>query len=278
MPRLFSQICIAILIISTFSVTGQSQPRNHKVKEDGYSGFTVGVMNSDLGALNSAMNDAGYGSFKRTKPFFGWLGYRIVNNRVMLGYWTGFNEQSVESQLNKAKMYYGTGFANAGYAAINAKHYKLIPFVGAGGGGYVLNLRPIDQGSPTVNDLLTDPRRTTSMTAGYIALELGLNNHFSFNVRDKLEDDEIKTCKVGGNVRMGMFYPVARCDWTFWDFGEFGERDNMFKGPATANKPTFYVSLTVLFGSSSVKASGEKAAPATIPGQIDAPQDSTGQQ
>jgi len=278
MTRSFSQICIAILITSAFSAMGHSQPRHHKGKEDGYSGFTVGVMNSDLDNLNSAMNAAGYGSFKNTKPFFGWLGYRIINNKVMLGYWTGFNEQSVESPFNQAKMYYGTGFVNAGYAVMNTKHYKLIPFIGAGGGGYVLNLRPIDQGSPTVQDVLTDPRRTASMNAGYIALELGLNNHFSFNVSDKIEDDEIKTSKIGGNVRMGMFYQVARCDCNFWDFGEFGERDNMFKGPATSTKPTFYASLTVLFGSSTVKAPCEKSGTTAIPGQNEVPQDSTGQQ
>jgi hypothetical protein len=278
MTRSFSQICIAVLIVSALSASGRSQTGHHKNKEDGYGGFTVGAMNSDLGNLHSAMNTAGYGSFKNNKPFFGWMGYKIINDRVMLGYWTGFNEGSVESQLNQAKMYYGTGFVNAGYAVMNAKHYKLIPFVGVGGGGYVLNLRPIDQGSPAVHDVLTDPRRTASMTAGYIALELGLNNHFMFKVFDKLEDKAIRTYRVGGNFRMGMFYPVARCDWRFWDLGEFGERDNVFKGPATESKPTFYASLTVLFGNSSAKAPGEKTGKVVIPGQNEAPQDSTGQQ
>ena len=261
MTRLFKQISIAILILLASSASATSKPKEPKIKTDGYNGFTVGIMNTNLSTLNSAMNAAGYGSFDNTQPFYGCMGYGIIKDRVMLGYWSGFNGQSTESQLNKAKLHTGVGFGNVGYSVINATHYKLIPFIGVGAGGYILNLSPIEQGSPEIHDVLTDPRRTACMTTGYIALELGLNNHFSFNVFDKLEDDEIKTFRIGGNVRMGILYPVARCDWDFMDFGEFGEfgdRDDTFKGPGTASKPALYVSLSVLFGNSTAKAPGEK--------------------
>lgn len=275
MTRPFTRIGVAIIILLSAGAALRAQPmphRPHKVKGDGFGGVTVGVLNTNLDALNDAMGAAGYGAFDETRAFFGGLGYGIINDRVMLGGWGGFTEQTVESQTNKAKMDYGVGFFNAGYAVINAKNYKCIPFIGVGGGGYTLDLLPIDQGSPEFHDVLADPRRTATMNAGYAAVELGLNNHFSFFVFERLEDDNINTFKMGGNLRVGAFYPVAKSDWKFQDGG------TVFKGPSIASKPTFYASVTVLFGGSTRKAPCEGPGAAVKPDQNAAPQDSTGQQ
>jgi hypothetical protein len=265
MKKQFTWISAAIIILSATSASVKAQPWNRRVKGEGFGGPTVGAMNTNLADINNAMNAAGYGSFKNTQPLFGGLGYGMINDRVMLGGWGGFNEQTAESQTNKAKMDYAVGFFDAGYAVMNTAHYKLIPFIGVGGGGYSLKLYPIDQGSPEFHNVLSDPRRTASMMSGYAAIDLGLSNHFSFDIFDRLADDNLNTFKMGGSIRVGAFYPVARSDWKFEDEG------TVFKGPAVGNKPVFYGSLTVLFGGSTKKAPCDKAGKAVMPGQTETP-------
>ena len=197
----------------------------------GFGGFTVSGSSINVSDLNSAFQNSKYPELSRNLFMLGGGGFALVNHLLIGG--EGFGGSStVESESVKTSYSVGGGFFNLGYVLPVLKAVNIYPIVGVGGVGHSLSFRP-RLFDVTFSDLLRNPSRVSSISAGSFALNFSLAIHIV---------EPFKGAPfVGFFLRGGYIYSLNKADWKLEDGGE------ILGGPE-ANLSFPFATFGIIFG------------------------------
>ncbi|MBN1550856.1 hypothetical protein JW979_05290, partial [bacterium] len=168
---LTTMIVISILFVSL----AQTQEPEPCVKKQGGMGYSIfGNSTIDIANLNTKLKSKGYTTLPKNYFCVGGGGHSIINKRWIIGgeaYSLLGND--VTGGNFKGSTYIFQGFANFGYIVFSTKALSVYPLLGLGGGTIKLTFSE-KNASYSFDDILTDPKRGTTLTAGGFLINLAL--------------------------------------------------------------------------------------------------------
>lgn len=207
---------IAVGATALAAVPATAQPvvaGDAAVEGRGY--FTIGWATLDLGELNTQLTGRGYTSFPETRLTIGGGGHGIRGRWLLGGEGqaligksqdTARAGQNYETVLNG-----GYGFLNIGYMAVKRGHLHAYPFAGIGGAGAQLQIR--ESSAPTFDDVLRDPGRSASMTAGGLVLQFGVAVDQLFVLQSHESGAQSHQSGLVFGLRVGYVFMPAQSAW-----------------------------------------------------------------
>jgi hypothetical protein len=179
--------------------------------EAGGGGFAMGgVRWLNLTSINNRMRSEGYPEFGRNYFTVGGGG-QVVYHRFVIG-GEGNAVLPFDGSRNTAssrqRLSGGFGLFRFGYAVIDTGSFRVFPLVGFGYGGMTLNLSR--KGDSTFGDVLANPAREASMTAGGLLLDAGLGADY----RIAFSKARRHTGFFSFGVRGGYLFVPYTTDWS----------------------------------------------------------------
>jgi hypothetical protein len=223
MRRLIKNICVVAIVAA---VSATSVVAEDKAQEKNWSGavfFTMGITQSEKGALGTALRNAGFGRFGDTNLYLGGGGYVLLKNKLLIGGSGGGVLPSAETDDYVTRLYCAHLTFDAGYAFLRTKHFIAYPFGGVGVGGARLTLEDNDP-PDDFNDYLDGTFHATTLFRLGIAMKGG----GAFEVRVPLTDEGFSL--IFG-TRGGYVYMPWASDWYYGNTGVGKEPDYRYDGP-----------------------------------------------
>lgn len=199
-------ITIFILFFSFFFNQAISQTKTSG--GEGY--FMVGMQKIDVKNLNSLLRVYDYPVLDESYTSIGGGGYGLVNNFVIGGEGHGLIGSEVSNQNYKVNLTAGYGMFNIGYLLHNDSGLKIFPLVGFGGGG--IELRINEKASLDFTDVLSNPKRGSSLSLGGLMLNVGLNGNYVINFN---EEKSFGGILIG--LSAGYTYFLKLGNWTLFE-------------------------------------------------------------
>lgn len=181
----------------------------------------------DFSGLNDAFARQGIGKLSSTHAVTGCSGFGVFGHAVFgFAGWDG--DQTVSSESLAAKLTIRGGEFNFGYSVVKQAHLLVAPMLGIGVNVYDIALSPVNNDFSNFNNLLQNPRRTSSTSSAALLLspQLMVTVPISF---------------VGLQLRGGYQYQPASSKWELSEGGKLTEGPSMAKG-------TPFVAMSVVFG------------------------------
>jgi len=169
----------------------------------------IGGVSLDMDGLNSSLGAQGFGNLEGEMLSIGGGGH-VLFGRWLLGA-EGFGLFPREAENNagdwRARVSGGGGVVNVGYAVVRTEQTSIYPMLGLGGGGLTLELN--ETGTPTFDEVLTDPRRGSTLNRVLMIVQpaVGLD-HF-------IPAGEVDGMLAGALVglRIGYTFTPFTSDW-----------------------------------------------------------------
>ena len=204
----------AIVAVLSFTAVSQGQEEASEVKEKGGMGYTIlGSSMMDIGNLNAKLESNGYTRLSENYFCVGGGGHSIINKRWIIGGEAySLLGEDVTSTDFRASTYIFQGFTDIGYIVLAKKGFSVYPLMGLGGGLMTLTFSEKDA-SYSFDDVLNDPRRGTTLTAGGFLINLALGADYYFKLGENEEGN-------GGfllGVRAGYILAPFKSGWGMFD-------------------------------------------------------------
>ena len=214
-----------VVCLLTAAIAGSALGAN---SVDGrFISFGPTVLFGDFSGLNDAFARQGIGKLSSTHATAGASGFGVFGRAVFgFGGWDG--DQTVSSESLTAKVTIGGGELDFGYCVVKQAHLLVAPMLGIGVNVYDIALSPVNNDFSNFNNLLQNPRRTSSASSAALLLspQLMVTVPISF---------------VGLQLRGGYQYQPASSKWKLSEGGKLQEGPSMAKG-------TPFMALSVVFG------------------------------
>ena len=204
----FTHFTVIVAVCAMLAAPSFAADRE-RIEGRGY--FMAGAQAMDIDELNSRLSANGYGTFPETFATFGGGGYGIIGRFLIggegMGVVTGSESGTVGTDYFKTMLAGGYGMVKFGYIVYRRGGCIFYPAFGIGGGGLSLDIRkdatePFDQ-------FLANPRRRTTLSTGFLLLDLGIGVDHLAILGGKGEDR-------GGivfGVKAGYMLSPYRSDW-----------------------------------------------------------------
>ncbi len=204
--------------IAITPATATAQDPTDPVSADGWGFFQAGLLALDVDAFNASLvsaglpelggspftlGGAGYG--RRGSVLFGFEGHGILGDTEAAA------DGSYEVSLSG-----GYGLFRVGWLAVPGPGFAVYPTVGIGGGSISVNIR--ERSVPLFDDILTDPGRSSSLSAGMFLLDLGVAAEYRARIEDDEEDEDDEG--AGGlvfGIQGGYTFAPGSPSWTLDD-------------------------------------------------------------
>lgn len=188
-------------------------PSGSVVEGRGY--FSIGWATLDLAELNTPLMGRGYASFPENRLTVGGGGHGI-RGRWLLGgegqALVGRSQDATRAGQNyETVLNGGYGFFNVGYLAVRRGHLHAYPFAGIGGAGAQLQIR--ESSAPTFDDVLRDPGRSASMTAGGLVFQIGVAVDQLFVLQSRESAAQSSESGLVFGLRIGYVFMPAQSAW-----------------------------------------------------------------
>jgi hypothetical protein len=193
----------------------------------GIGSFGPTMMLADFADLNAAFGRAGITQrIGGTQWGFGGAGYAFMD-RVVIGGAGWGGSQTIASDRLSARLNLSGGEFDVGYSVLQLKHLIVTPMLGIGGTGNSIELHEVLPGVPSLDSLLVNPGRTSTVNFGSFLLnpQLMVTVPISF---------------VGLQLKGGYIFTPAAPDWELAGGGRL-------TGPALPKGAPF-IGLNVCFG------------------------------
>ena len=150
----------------------------------GYGAAQAGLIWLDLDELNASLTAAGLPALDASVPAWGGSGYGIVGKFHFGAVGHGGLDPAAVVGSRRASLGGGYGIARVRYEALALGGLRVYPAVGVGGGAMTLEIAELD--TPSFDDVLADPSRSSSLsTGGFIVLNAGLGIDYRFQVQQR---------------------------------------------------------------------------------------------
>lgn len=222
--RTQSQVVAVLALVAV--LTGIATAANRGAG-GGVGSFGPTMMLADFADLNAAFDRAGITErIGGTQWGFGGAGYAFVDRVVIGGAGWGGSQTVANNQLS-ARLNLSGGEFDVGYSVLLLKHLIVTPMLGIGGTGNSIELYKVQSGVPSLDSLLTNPGRTSTVSFGSFLLnpQLMVTVPISF---------------VGLQLKGGYMFTPAAPDWELAGGGRL-------TGPALPKGAPF-VGLNICFG------------------------------
>ena len=220
---------IAVVVASILFVSFvQAQETKKCVKEQGGMGYSIfGNSTIDIANLNTKLEGNGYTKLPESYFCVGGGGHSIINKRWIVGGegYTLLGDESTGADF-KASTYVFQGFANIGYIIFSKKGLSVYPLLGLGGGSMKLTFSE-KNASYAFDDVLTDPKREATLTAGGFLVNLALGVDYYL----KLGEDEEGHGGFLLGVRAGYTLAPSKGGWSMNGADLTGSPDFSMTGP-----------------------------------------------
>ncbi len=207
-----SKIIIQLIITACtglIAVNGYSQENTTEEKENGGMGYAMfGTGTLDIEALNTRLQESGYGSMSDNFTSFGGGGHAIVDRLIIGGEGHALLGKDMSSGEYKFSMAAGYGFFNVGYIIYRIQDLNIYPLLGIGGGG--ISLKIAEQGTaPTFNEILENPRKSSELSTSAFLINFAIGADYLLELGKKEKER-------GGLVfglRAGYTFALFKDDW-----------------------------------------------------------------
>jgi hypothetical protein len=212
--------------------------REHKGVE-GAGGFMIGIVWIDLSELNDALKAAGYEELDTAMTLLGGQALAVFpSGFVVGGHGAAILAPSADGPDSfRASFSGGYGMADLGFAFLHTR--ALLLTLTGGIGGYGMGLHISERRAFAFDDVLENPRRSTSLNVGGLLVGLTLG----FDGRVPIGDVDEKGMRpfFSLGVRAGGMYGPPMSEWSLDD------RSESPGGPNTTLSAA-YVALVLSFG------------------------------
>ncbi|MBN1542834.1 hypothetical protein JW992_11865 [candidate division KSB1 bacterium] len=205
MVKATSLLCFVLMISMIVLAVAQDQEK----ESEGRGFFIIGQQNLALDELNTALTAQGYNELKSGFFTMGGVGYGIVNRVLLGGEGQALFGDEVVSRGFKMSLSGGYGLFNLGYLVKKTERLNVYPFLGIGGGGMTLEI--IEQGAPSFEELLENPRRSSVVTRGGVMMDFGLGADYLITLSEKKGE----TGGMALGFRAGYNWMPWTGDWIF---------------------------------------------------------------
>jgi hypothetical protein len=208
----------------------------------GRGAFQAGWQTLDLGALNRDLRAAGYPAFDEGLFTLGGFGLGTSGRFLIGGEGHGLvtREETTPDGTFRTRLSGGYGLFTVGYLAARGPRWDLYPLVGVGGGG--LSLEIVERSSPTFDDVLTEPGRSSRLSTGGVLVDLGLGADLRFadgpGGRDEDDDNDEGVGGLFVGLRAGWLWSPGDWQW------ELDELNDVAGGPGT-DLTGFYIRVSL---------------------------------
>ena len=218
-------VIVSVLLFAAVSRAQESAP---EVKETGAMGYSIfGNSMIDIDNLNARLESNGYTKLSESYFCVGGGGHSIINKRWIIGGEAySLLGEDITSAGFKGSTYTFQGFANIGYIILAKKGISVYPLLGLGGGAMTLTLSE-KAAAYSFDDVLTDPRRGTTLTAGGFLINLALGMDYYLKLGENAEGN-------GGflfGVRAGYILAPSKSGWAMFDNELSGAPEISMTGP-----------------------------------------------
>ena len=221
-------VLVVIAAVISFAASSLGQEEAPAVKERGGMGYSVfGFSTIDISNLNTKLESKGYTALPESYFCVGGGGHSIINKRWIIGgeAYSLLGDESTGADF-KASTYIFQGFANFGYIIFSKKGLSVYPLLGLGGGSMKLTLS--EKGaSYSFDDVLTDPKRGATLTAGGFLINLALGLDYYLKLGENEEGH-------GGfllGLRAGYTLAPSKGGWGMNDVELSGSPEIAMTGP-----------------------------------------------
>ena len=181
----------------------------------GHWSFMAGWQRLDNGALDGRLDATGFPTFSSDALSLGGGGWAIRDRLVIGGNGHGLivGEHTTSDGAYRTSLAGGFGQLDIGYRLFANERASLIPVAGFGAGAMTLEI--VEQGSATFDEILSDPRTMSRISAWGFLLDAGVAADVRVTgARDVAESESDTRSGFSIGVRVGYtFWPG---DWT-WD-------------------------------------------------------------
>ena len=193
---------ILVFISLTITTLIFAQQQNSSIY-GGQGYFIFGQNNLDIATLNNALLSKGYSTFTDKLISFGAGGYGIEKNIIIGGEGFALNGETKSQGSYKLSLTGGAGFFNLGYVLLSNNKYILYPLLGIGGGGIVLQIA--DQNPTTVDNILSNPKRSSEITCGALLIKVSVGLDFILSS---------KKPNFSPGLKLGYIFAPIKSEWT----------------------------------------------------------------
>ena len=181
--------------------------------------FAIGANAPNLGALDDALDAAGYPTFDSEMLAIGGGGYGLVG-RVMVG-GEGFGLIAPTRGFEGRELSVGGGYGlfTLGYLLTPERRFDAFPVLGIGGGGLSFDIG--SEAVDTFDDVLENPSRGASMEQFNLLVQIGAGAEYPLQSDGGL--------RIG--LRAGYLLTAFSSDWTINDQSIGGGPDATLGGP-----------------------------------------------
>ncbi len=221
-------VITVIFTIILFAAVSQGQEKTSTGKEEGGMGYSVfGNSMIDIENLNAKLASNGYTKLSESYFCVGGGGHSIINKRWIIGGEAySLLGDDITSTNFKASTYIFQGFANIGYIFLAKKGLSVYPLIGLGGGAMKLTFSE-KEATYSFDDVLIDPKRGTTLTAGGFLINLALGADYYL----KLGENEEGSGGFLLGVRAGYILAPAQGGWDMYDNELSGAPQISMTGP-----------------------------------------------
>jgi hypothetical protein len=218
-------VIVAVLLSAAVS---QGQEEAAEMKEEGGMGYSIfGNSMIDVENLNAKLESNGYTKLSESYFCVGGGGHSIINKRWIIGGEAySLLGDDVTGANFKASTIIFQGFASVGYIVFAKKGFSVYPLIGLGGGSMTLTFSE-KEATYSFDDVLIDPRRGTTLTAGGFLINLALGVDYYLKMGENKEGH-------GGflfGVRAGYTLAPSKAGWGMFDNELTGAPEISMTGP-----------------------------------------------
>jgi hypothetical protein len=193
----------------------QAMPAQNPEFLRGGGGFIgMGVRTIDVADLNSTLRRFDYPTFQQHMLAFGGGGYAL-RGRVLIGgegYGLSGQREDRADGTYSTRLTGGFGTLNIGYLAAHSERITVYPLIGAGGAGVQLDIA--ERGSPTFEQVLEFPGRSSKLATGSFLVTLSIAADFQLTARPR---PARRTSGMVGGLRVGYSNSLTSGEWTRHD-------------------------------------------------------------
>ena len=222
MIRFVLTLTLLLLVSGAPALAQQPAPDMPQGHRGGAGFIAIGTNVAQFNSLNDRLEASGYPSFGTRLLSLGGGGYRTIGGRFLLGgEGYGVLTPSNTSRGRRVSLGGGYGLATVGYLAIVRPQWRVYPQVGAGLGGFSVQIGSADNAA--FDDVLDDPSRESELNRGQFLLSLSLQGAYTF-----------RSTNEGGfhvGLQAGYLFAPADSDWTLDGDPIDGGPEAGFDGP-----------------------------------------------